>query len=233
MKEPSAKNPIVARLDAACAASGLSRQGIATAAGLDRGFLQKLEQRGPQASVRVQSLIQLADAAGVPREELIALAPKPPPGAPAWGGAPDEAAAPALSSPEMTPDVPILGVAAGAALGAFVFSGPPIDYVARPPGLRHVADAYAIYVVNESMSPLHNPGDLRFVHPRKPPRAGESVIVQVRDGDEIQAYIKIYERRSDGWIVCRQTHPPAEVKFKTTQVVAMHRVMTINELFGA
>jgi phage repressor protein C with HTH and peptisase S24 domain len=84
------------------------------------------------------------------------------------------------------------------------------------------------------MSPLHNPGDLRFVHPHKPPRAGDSVVLQLVEADaSAQAYIKIFERRSGDWVVCRQTNPAAEIKFKAAQIRAVHRVMTMNELFNA
>ena len=40
------------------------------------------------------------------------------------------------------------------------------------------ADAYAIQVVSESMSPLHKPGDLCFIHPHRFYRDGDSIVVQ-------------------------------------------------------
>jgi phage repressor protein C with HTH and peptisase S24 domain len=224
MSDSQPQNPIVARLEAAGAARKMSRHAISLAAGLDRGFLQKLEERGPKASVRAASLTALADAVGIPVEELLALAPGP---LRMRSGQPPSSAA-------MTLDVPILGVAAGSIIGAFQISGDAIGYVARPPALTHVADAYAVYVNNDSVVPLHNPGDLRFVHPHKPPRAGESVVLQVvGEQGEILAYIKIYERHSGEWVICRQTNPAAEVKFAAKQVRAFHRVLTVNELFNA
>ena len=223
-----ASNPIVAKLDAAGAARGLTRHAISVAAGLDRGFLQKLEDRGPNASTRAVNLERLAEAAGLARDALFAVAPRE--AARIVG----RAALGAPASAAMTLDVPILGVAAGSAIGAFRIGTDPIGYVARPPALAHVADAYAVYVENESMIPLHNPGDLRFVHPHKPARNGESVILQVEGADrEAQAYIKIFEKRAGEWVICRQTHPAAEVKFAAKQIRAMHRVMTLNELFNA
>jgi phage repressor protein C with HTH and peptisase S24 domain len=232
MTEPVPRNPILARIDAAAAARKTTRQAIAKAAKLDRGYLQKLEKRGPRASVRADSLIRLADAAGIPRDELLSLAPRTARERQSVTGAKAVTGEPL--SPAMIRDVPILGVAAGSAFGAFVISGDPIGYVARPPALQYVPDAYAVYVQNESMSPLHNPGDLRFVHPHKPPRAGDSVVLQLVEADaSAQAYIKIFERRSGDWVVCRQTNPAAEIKFKAAQIRAVHRVMTMNELFNA
>jgi phage repressor protein C with HTH and peptisase S24 domain len=142
------------------------------------------------------------------------------------------AAAPPLrdESPQAEPGVPIRFVAAGSAIAAFVIAKHEIGLLPRPPGLAHVADAYAIYVQNDSMAPMHSQGDLRFVHPHKPPRPGDSVIVRLKNGE---AYIKLFAARSEAWIVCRQLNPAAQIKFALAQVEAVHHVMTTGELFGA
>ena len=67
--------------------------------------------------------------------------------------------------------------------GAFQLESGPIDYVARPVALLEARDIYAIYVEGTSMEPEHRPGDLRFVHPHKPARFGDSVIVQMQSED--------------------------------------------------
>ncbi len=221
--EKDTTNPLVARLDAACESLGITREALSLRAGLDRGYLQKLNDRGPHASVRTATLIRLADAADIPRGELLGMAPG------------KSVAPPSLPSQRLPgAQVPILGVAAGAIAGAFAISNQAIGWVDRPPGLQHVPDAYAVYVTNDSMSPAHNPGDLRFVNPHKPPRAGDTVIVQISsNGSEFEAYIKTLARQSGEWLVCQQLNPAAEVKYSLNTVRRLHKVLTMNELFNA
>ena len=47
MTEEISSNPIVARLDEARRKLGLSREALSKKAGYDRGYLQKLSERGP------------------------------------------------------------------------------------------------------------------------------------------------------------------------------------------
>ncbi len=110
-----------------------------------------------------------------------------------------------------------------------------IDYVRRPPALEHAKDIYAIYVSGDSMTPAHNPGDLRFVHPHKACRPGDTVIVKTRAhaGDPEQSYIKRLTKRMPGKILLEQLNPPANLEIPTDFIVHMHRVLTTNELFGA
>jgi hypothetical protein len=65
-KPRPAANPIVARLDEHIARRGGSRRKISTDAGLDPGFLQKLNDRGPLAGTLTENLTKLAEATGVP-----------------------------------------------------------------------------------------------------------------------------------------------------------------------
>ena len=97
-----------------------------------------------------------------------------------------------------------------------------------------VDEAYALYIRNESMWPRYPHGDLVFVHPHKPARSGEGVIVQVAKPDgTIEAYIKELDKTSGEWLIVKQLNPPAELKFKADTVHAIHKVMTTAELFNA
>jgi len=236
-----AANPLLAEIDRLRVKlePPLSREGVCVKANVNRAILRQLEKRGPAAGVNAKTLAKLAAALDVSVETLsIEIAPIMPDAAPPRSAEP-KAVIPAVrqADPKTAAvdlrDVPVLGVAAGSAVGSFVLSGSAIDYVERPPALAHVRGAYAVFVENDSMQPLHNRGDLRFVHPHRPARSGDSVIVQVRSGaDGVQAYIKILERRTEEWVVCRQLNPAAEVRFKRDQVIAVHRVLTLNELFN-
>lgn len=132
-------------------------------------------------------------------------------------------------------DVPILGVVAGSlGEGAFVFDSGTVDYAARPPALAQARDVYALYVINESMVPQHPPGQLCFVHPHRAPAPGDSVIIHVQTAENAphQYYIKRLVRRGVDEVVCLLHNPPAMIRFKTAHVVALHKVLTTNELFG-
>lgn len=138
---------------------------------------------------------------------------------------------PARSS--LPQDVPVFGTAAGSLEGAFQIDG-VVEYVRRPPGMIGVRDLYAIYVVNSSMEPEHHPGDLRFVHPGRPVRIGDTVVVQTKVGEHgaVQAYIKRLVKTTPDLITLTQHNPPATLELKRAYVLHMHRVLTMNELFG-
>lgn len=222
-QDQSSDNPLLAKIDEARLKmpGAPSRNAISERAGLDRGTLRQLDLRGPHASLGIPSINAIAQVLGLDPGELIAVAPR---------------AAPA-DERRLTPArpqglIPVLGNAAGAVAGAMTL-GEPIDYVERPPALEYVTDAYAVFVTGESMSPQHNPGDLRFVHPHKPPRAGDSVIVQTRgEKGGVHGWIKILERQTSVAWVCRQLNPAAEVKFNAANVLDVHRVLTTAELFN-
>lgn len=137
---------------------------------------------------------------------------------------------------DMPNDVPVLGTAAGSHLrGAFQLDEANIvDWVRRPPALTGAKTAYAIYVEGSSMAPEHNAGDLRFVHPGRPPRIGDTVIVQLRNGpnEPIEASIGHYRRKTPTQLVIGKLNPEAEVQLKLDIVIDIHKVLTMNELFG-
>ena len=155
---------------------------------------------------------------------------------------------PAAASPDFRPapvdmpplmsmpnDVPVMGTAAGShARGAFQFEGGVIDYVRRPPAMHGARNLYALYIEGTSMVPEHNPGDLRFVHPDRPARPGDSVIVQTRNGphSSIEATMGRYVRQTPRFVVIGKLAPEATIEINRDIVVAVHKVLTVNDLFG-
>jgi len=146
------------------------------------------------------------------------------------------AAAPSINRSEMPANVPVMGTAAGSLLsGAFQLQGGVIDYVRRPPALSGARDIYALYVEGSSMEPRYFPGELVYVNPHKPPRIGDTVIVQEGNGDasNISASIGVLHKRANGVVILRKYNPPnAEFNIDQTRISAIHRVLTPNELFG-
>lgn len=133
----------------------------------------------------------------------------------------------------MANDVPVMGTAAGSFAGAFQLAG-IIDYVRRPPGLTQARDIYAIFVEGSSMEPEHRPGELRFVNPHRKVRIGDSVVVQTKhhEADEVQAYIAHYLKETARQITVGKLNPKASIEFERKFVVSVHKVLTMNELFG-
>lgn len=130
--------------------------------------------------------------------------------------------------------LPVFGTAAGSALGATHVHTDVIEWLPCPPGLEGARDAYALYVVGESMMPRFRQGEIVFIAPHRPVRPGDDVILQVRrqEGGETESWIKEFTRISDGDIVTRQHNPPEEVTFKRGEVVEMHRIIPMRELLG-
>lgn len=130
--------------------------------------------------------------------------------------------------------IPVYGTAAGSLLGSVAISGDVIDWVERPHGLRNAQHSYALYVTGISMEPLYRQGDIIFLHPGRPPRSGDVVVIQTqthKDADII-SYVKEFVRRTDDGVLVKQFNPEAEIVFKHDTIKEIHRVMTINELLG-
>lgn len=132
-------------------------------------------------------------------------------------------------------DVPVRGTAAGSHLrGAFQLTSDPVDYVRRPASLMNARNVYSLYVEGSSMEPQYWPGDLIYVHPDKPPRPGDAVIVQYRNSDDqdIEATIGLYIRLTAERLVIQKHNPPGERNIVRDAIVSIHKVLTNNEIYG-
>jgi len=144
---------------------------------------------------------------------------------------------PVNASPfDMFPEnLPVLGTAAGSLSGAFQLDdNNPIGHVRRPPGVAEHSNVYAIYVVGDSMCPEHRNGELRFVDPDRQPRIGDSVIVQTENfpGDTVQTFIKHLKTKGSEGLLLGQLNPVGEIRIANHVVRSVHRILSLNELFG-
>ena len=107
-------------------------------------------------------------------------------------------------------DLPVHGSAEGGPSGMTV-EATPIDWVARPEPLLAVRDAFAVYVVGDSMEPAYRQGDMILVHPTRPPHRGADVLLtrRLEDGT-LAAMIKELVRWTAAIWVVRQ-HNPARI----------------------
>jgi SOS-response transcriptional repressor LexA len=119
-------------------------------------------------------------------------------------------------------DLPILGYAKAGVDGFFIVNGEVQGYTVRPDILQGVKDAYSVYAQDNSMDPAFKTGHLVWVDPLRPPRSGDDVVIQLRDG---QAFLKNLVRRTEKALICRQHNPAIEVKFETANVKSVHLVV--------
>ncbi len=211
---------------------GLTEEKASLRAGLDKTYMRKFFER-PGSAPRHDTLAKIARALEMPVSALLDLPPaeEPPPAFDARPAPVD------MPQPAHLPnDVPVKGTAAGSHLrGAFQLEVDTIvDWVRRPPALSGARHAYALFVEGSSMEPRYLPGDLVFVHPDRPPRPGDTVVVQAQAGPHapLEATIGYLRRRTERAVIIAKINPAAEVELKAETVKAIHKVLSTNELFG-
>ncbi|NTI27640.1 XRE family transcriptional regulator [Rhizobium rhizogenes] len=136
---------------------------------------------------------------------------------------------------QLDKDVPVMGTAAGSHLrGSFQLSTDAVDNVRRPQTLMSARNVYALYVEGSSMEPQYFPGDLVYVHPDKPPRFGDVVIIQCQKGkhEPIEATIGILTKRTAEKITIHKHNPAADIEISRSIVKHTHKVLSLNEIYG-
>lgn len=104
-------------------------------------------------------------------------------------------------------DFPVHGAAEGGQ-GALIVTTDPVEYIARPQPVAGVRKAYGIIIVEDSMSPEFEPGDIAIVHPHLPPRNGCTCVFysQSEDGTTRAIIKRLRRATADAWHV-RQWNP--------------------------
>jgi phage repressor protein C with HTH and peptisase S24 domain len=135
----------------------------------------------------------------------------------------------------LSKDVPVLGSAECGSDGVFALNGDQIDLVRRPPGQMNRKGIYCIYAVGSSMEPVYEGGDLVYVDPHCPPKAGRDVVIQLvpkSAGGEVRCFLKRLVRRSGGRWRVKQFNPEKEFILDDKDVAAVHLVLKNHELMG-
>lgn len=123
---------------------------------------------------------------------------------------------------EQPRDLPILGSVRAGAVGFFLDQGEIQGMTRRPASLDGVANAFAVYVRDESMVPAFKQGWVVHVHPTRPVDPGDNVIIELTDG---QAFVKELVRRTAKEVICRQWNPAQEVKYPASKVKSIMLVV--------
>jgi len=195
-------------------ALGLSQPQLAKkVGGITYQAIQQLEGGGGS-----RHLVPIARALGVTAEWLQdGVGPSPSKAAPLRPGSTDK--------------LKVLGMAECGADGWSLWNGDVIDLIDRPASLVGVPNAYAVYVVGESMAPRYHPGEVVHIHPGRPVDVGAYVLVQRRGkpGEPPLAVIKRLAKRTASKITLEQFNPPRTFDIKAADIVSVHRVVGSGE----
>jgi hypothetical protein len=123
-------------------------------------------------------------------------------------GAPPPSVGPPMALSAGRPDLAVYASAAGGPEGAWVLSGDAIAWIHRDQRLVGVRDAFACYVVGESMFPAYEHGNLLLVNPAVPPNAGDDclLIQEAQDGARYALIKRLVRFNSTSWTV-KQWNP--------------------------
>lgn len=134
-----------------------------------------------------------------------------------------------FTTPEKIPlsRIPLYG-SAEAGLGSDITNmDRAIDHIDRPSFLLSASSAYAVYVIGESMEPRFRPGEIVYVDPAVPIRAGVDVIVQMADEDKLTAIVKEYSGSNDDAIIFKQYNPEKKITIEKFRVTSIHLIRGI------
>lgn len=122
-------------------------------------------------------------------------------------------------------DLPVHSIVEGGR-GALVLSSEPFTSIARPTVLQGLRSAYGVLVRGNSMAREYNEGDIAYVDPHKPPRAGDPCVFQSHKEDgTTEATIKYLARSPDAsdtlWYV-EQSNPAKKFTLKKSEWQICH-----------
>lgn len=127
-------------------------------------------------------------------------------------------------------DLPIYGSAEGGPTGMMV-SYEPIEWVKRPDPLINVPKAFGFFVVGDSMQPRYEPGDMLLVHPTKPPKRNDYVLVILQGetrGEEDAALVKRFNGWKEDLLLLEQLNPPMQL-----EPIPRQRIRGIHTIVGS
>jgi transcriptional regulator with XRE-family HTH domain len=106
------------------------------------------------------------------------------------------------------PDLAVYASAAGGPEGTWVLSSDAIAWIQRDQRLVGVRDAFACYVVGDSMMPAYEQGNLLLVNPAVPPGAGDDCLFvqEAADGARYALIKRLVRFNSTSWTV-KQWNP--------------------------
>lgn len=209
---------IAENLERLIAQQGTAAKRLSSDAGLGETVVRDI-LKGRSKNPRYATLAKLASALGVDVREITE--------------GPQTADVLPLASPEPVrysarADLPVYESAQGGPDG-MIITYEPIEFIRRPDFLEHVKDAFAFYVVGDSMSPRFEQGERLLVHPKRPPRPGRDVLVIFHNGagSEHNAMVKRLVKLGPGNLTLKQFNPPRVFDIDPMRVANVFTILGI------
>jgi phage repressor protein C with HTH and peptisase S24 domain len=217
----SARSLIVTRV----AELGLSLSELSLSVGKNHAYFQQFIRRGVPSRLPEEVRGRVAEILKVDERQLkLAAGTKPVAGPPRPNGGPGVAV-------KINAWIPVYGQAVGGKDGEFVLNGNQVSEVLAPASLSSVPNAYAVYVVGDSMEPRYFAGETVFVNPRLPLSKGAFVVAQISSGEEgvPHAFVKRFVSQDSRRLRLEQYNPKKVLEFPTSKVVSVHRIIMSGE----
>lgn len=218
-------------LDKVADRDDLSLKSLSLAIGRSHSYLQQFINRGVPAELPETERNQLAPLIGVDERDL--RGPK----AQRVQTTPAVRSEGAASTPKQNARmagnvagfgmIPVYGQAVAGRDGQFILNGNKVADILAPPALAGVANAYAVYVVGDSMEDRYHAGEAVFVNPRLPVRPNDYVVVQIAgdEGEPPSAFVKRYLGQNARSLKLMQLNPRKTLEFPSQRVVSVHRIV--------
>jgi phage repressor protein C with HTH and peptisase S24 domain len=97
------------------------------------------------------------------------------------------------------------------------------SHIARPPALAGVSDAYAVYMVGDSMEPRYFAGDLLYVDPSRPLTKGCFILLTLFDDTALVR--RLVRRNEGGTLLVQQTGRAREDCLPLASIRTAHRII--------
>ncbi|HXC29562.1 MAG TPA: S24 family peptidase [Stellaceae bacterium] len=177
--------------------------------------------------MKLLEAVQTAQFLDVSQEEVLKRAgdTDAPPPEPARRGRPPRATTGHVPLPRHD-TMPIKSAGRGGNDQQMFLEDGPIGYTPRPANLAGVRDAYAIYMVGDSMEPRYNQGWLLHVNPFKPAIRGRDVVVYKKDQAVL---IKQFVGWNGDTLVLRQLNPDETLRIPRGDVVECHLIVGVDQ----
>jgi phage repressor protein C with HTH and peptisase S24 domain len=188
-----------------------------------------------ERQMKLLEAVQVANFLGVSQEEVLrhagASVDPPPRSDPPRRGrpprpVPSHAARQDGLSAGREDTIPIRSAARGGGEQEMFLGDGPIGYTPRPTNLAGVRDAYAIYMIGDSMEPRYEQGWLLHVNPFKPPTRGRDIVLY-KTNDAV--LIKQFVRWDSDALILRQLNPPLELRIPRHEVRDCHLIVGVDQ----